>query len=48
MVRLKFVPDLAFRGDESFDESARVTQLLRNPSVLRDLVVPYRDDDDGA
>ena len=48
MVRLKYVPDLVFRSDESFDESARVTQLLGNPSVVRDLIVPDRDDDDGA
>jgi ribosome-binding factor A len=47
-LHLKYVPDLAFRSDESFDESARVASLLRKPSVARDLVVPDRDDDDGA
>ena len=36
-VRLKFVPDLTFRLDPSFDEAEHIEQLLRDPAVARDL-----------
>ena len=36
-VDLRFVPDLRFRLDESFDEGARIDSLLRSPEVKRDL-----------
>lgn len=36
-VDLKYMPDLTFRLDESFDEAERIDALLRSPSVLRDL-----------
>jgi ribosome-binding factor A len=36
-VDLKFMPDLAFRLDESFDEAERIDALLRSPTVSRDL-----------
>jgi ribosome-binding factor A len=36
-VRLKFVPDLIFRLDPSFDEAEHIEQLLRDPAVARDL-----------
>jgi ribosome-binding factor A len=36
-VRLKFVPDLVFRLDASFDEAQRIERLLRDPAVARDL-----------
>jgi ribosome-binding factor A len=36
-VRLKFVPDLIFRLDPSFDEAQHIEQLLRDPAVARDL-----------
>jgi ribosome-binding factor A len=36
-VRLKFVPDLVFRLDPSFDEAQRIEELLRDPAVARDL-----------
>ncbi|HVV95430.1 MAG TPA: 30S ribosome-binding factor RbfA [Hyphomicrobiales bacterium] len=34
---LKFMPDLRFRLDTSFDEGARMDALLRSPEVVRDL-----------
>lgn len=34
---LKFAPKLQFRTDESFDEAARIEQLLSDPKVARDL-----------
>jgi ribosome-binding factor A len=37
LVQLKFVPDLHFRLDESFDEAERIDRLFRDPSVARDL-----------
>ena len=36
-VRLKFVPDLIFRLDPSFDEAQHIERLLRDPAVARDL-----------
>jgi ribosome-binding factor A len=36
-VRLKFVPDLVFRLDPSFDEAQHIERLLRDPAVARDL-----------
>lgn len=36
-VALKFTPALAFKLDESFDQSARVDALLRSAKVARDL-----------
>jgi ribosome-binding factor A len=36
-VDLKFMPDLAFRLDETFDEAERIDALLRSPTVSRDL-----------
>jgi ribosome-binding factor A len=36
-VDLKFMPDLAFRLDETFDEAERIDALLRSPAVSRDL-----------
>jgi ribosome-binding factor A len=43
-VALKFAPDLRFRLDVSFDEGARVDELLRRPEVARDL---HHDEDDA-
>jgi ribosome-binding factor A len=43
-VDLKFAPDLRFRLDTSFDEGARVDELLRRPEVARDL--ERHDDED--
>ena len=36
-VDLKFMPDLTFRLDESYDEAERIDALLRSPTVSRDL-----------
>ncbi len=36
-VELKFVPELRFRIDTSFEEGARIDALLRLPQVQRDL-----------
>ena len=41
-VRLRYVPQLAFRNDESFDEATKIDALLRDPKVVRDL----SDEDD--
>ena len=36
-VRLRYVPELVFRADPSFDEASRILRLLRDPVVARDL-----------
>lgn len=36
-VRLRYVPELSFRIDRSFDEADRIGDLLRDPLVARDL-----------
>lgn len=36
-VRLRVVPELRFRTDESFDTAAQIEALLRRPDVARDL-----------
>ena len=36
-VELKFVPELRFRIDTSFEEGARIDALLRSPEVARDV-----------
>ncbi len=36
-VNLKFAPDIRFRIDERFDEAQRIDDLLRSPTVARDL-----------
>jgi len=39
-VRLKFAPQLRFAPDETFDAADRVTALLHDPRVARDLAPP--------
>ena len=46
-INLKFAPDLVFRWDDRFEESARIDALLRSPEVRQDLG-PAEDGDDGA
>ena len=46
-VNPKFAPDLRFRRDETFDEAARIDQLLRSEKVQRDLESAPREDDEG-
>ncbi|HWI87191.1 MAG TPA: 30S ribosome-binding factor RbfA [Sphingomonas sp.] len=36
-VNLKYAAKLKFRADESFDEGDRIDQLLRSPTIARDL-----------
>ena len=36
-VNLKYAAKIRFRADESFDEGARIDELLRSPAVARDL-----------
>ena len=36
-VNLKFAPDIRFRVDDRIDEAERIENLLRSPSVKRDL-----------
>lgn len=46
-VSLKYVPDIFFIADVSFDEAGRIDALLRRPDVARDLE-RGRDDEDGG
>jgi ribosome-binding factor A len=43
-INLKFVPDLRFALDTSFDAQARMDALLRSPAVARDLKDPDGED----
>ncbi len=45
-VRLKFVPDIRFRADSSFDEARRIDTLLRDPAVSRDLGEDRAEDEE--
>lgn len=36
-LNLKFAPDIRFRFDDTFDEAARIDQLLHSPKVRQDL-----------
>jgi len=45
-VRLKFVPDITFRADTSFDEARRIDILLRDPAVARDLGEDRAEDEE--
>lgn len=44
-VNLKYAPDLVFRFDDRFDETARIDALLRSPDVAQDLDGEPADDD---
>jgi ribosome-binding factor A len=48
-VHLKFVPDLTFRIDRSFEQADRIARVFREPEVSRDLRSdgPRNDDKDG-
>ncbi len=37
MVQLKYMPDLTFVADATFDEADRIGQLLKSPAIARDL-----------
>lgn len=42
--QMKYMPEMRFRQDDSFDNYARIDALLRSPEVARDLA----DDDEGG
>jgi ribosome-binding factor A len=41
---MKFIPDLSFASDNSFDEAAHILTLLHQPEVARDLSHGEEDD----
>ena len=43
--QMKYMPEFRFRLDTSFDNMARIDELLRSPEVARDLAAP--DEDEG-
>ncbi|MCQ0988962.1 30S ribosome-binding factor RbfA [Jiella sp. LLJ827] len=43
---MKYMPEVRFRTDTSFDNFARIDALLKSPEVQRDL--DHGDDEDGA
>ena len=43
-VKLRFIPDLVFAADTTFDEAERIARLLQKPEVARDLAAA--DDDE--
>ena len=45
MVTLRHVPGLGFAYDESFDQAARIAELLKRPEVERDLHPPEETGD---
>ena len=44
--QMKYMPEVRFREDDSFDNYARIDALLRSPDVMRDLDTDDRDEDD--
>jgi len=47
-VQLKYAPQLRFLLDETFAESDRITKLLHDPKVARDLAAPVEGGDGGS
>ncbi len=47
-VKLRRLPNLTFVADTTFDEAGRIDDLLRDPSVSRDLVSGHGDENDGS
>ncbi|CAI9412481.1 Ribosome-binding factor A [Pleomorphomonas sp. T1.2MG-36] len=45
-INLKFAPELVFRYDDRFDETAHIDALLHSPDVARDLDEADRPHDD--
>ncbi|TPW32433.1 30S ribosome-binding factor RbfA [Martelella alba] len=43
--QMKYMPELRFRDDTSFDNYAKIDELLRSPEVVRDL--DHDEDDDN-
>ncbi|MFT4089669.1 MAG: 30S ribosome-binding factor RbfA [Asticcacaulis sp.] len=46
-IDMKFTPDLRFLHDESFNEASRIDALLARPDVVRDLLTPDDESEDG-
>jgi len=44
---LKYMPKLKFELDRSFDEASRITALLEDEKIKRDLKAPKDNDDDN-
>jgi ribosome-binding factor A len=44
---MKYMPEVRFRQDDSFDNYARIDALLRSPEVLRDTQGTADDEDDN-
>lgn len=44
-VRMKYLPRLAFRLDESFDEASHIQELLADPKVQKDVASSDVDDE---
>ncbi len=47
-VKLRYVPDLSFQADESFDAYGRIDALLHRPEVARDLKPRGEDPEEGG
>jgi ribosome-binding factor A len=49
-VKLKYLPGINFIADQSFDEAGRINDLLKEPSVARDLASENKtgDEKNGA
>ena len=43
--QMKYMPELRFRFDESFDNFSKIDQLLKSPEVARDLSEENSDDE---
>lgn len=48
LVELKYMPEIGFRLDTSFEASDRIERLLREPRVARDLAGEGPGEDGGA
>lgn len=46
--QMKYMPEVRFRDDTSFDNYKKIDELLRSPEVSRDLAAPKADEDDNA
>jgi ribosome-binding factor A len=44
--QMKYMPEFRFRLDTSYDNMARIDELLRSPEVARDLERGDKDEDD--
>lgn len=45
---MRYIPDLSFAADNSFDEAAHILTLLHKPEVARDLRAGHAEDDAAA